>query len=125
MIPAQPPLAARRWDVVDIDFGNPVGHEQGKHRPAIVLSNDAFNRATGLVCVLPISSARISPKYPAEVAIADMPGILTAGVVLVQQIRTVSAGRITGVRGPAKDPVLHREIREALWAFCAFEEDVH
>jgi mRNA interferase MazF len=113
-------VIGKRWDVVNADFGVPVGHEQGKHRPALVISNDGFNRATNMATVLPITSQRTTPKYPSEVALPKMPGIVEAGVIMIQQIRTISADRITSVRGPAKDPVLQREVKDALWTFLGF-----
>lgn len=110
-------MNAGRWDVVEVDFGGPaVGHEQAKRRPAVVISNDHFNRAAGLLTVLPITS-RQTAKYPAEVEFDDMPGIVSRGVIMVHQIRTVSQTRVERVRGPLKDPVLQRRIVEAIAVF--------
>lgn len=107
-----PPPA--RWDIVWIDFGVPIGHEQGKDRPALVVSVDGFNKATGLVTVCPFSS-RSGIKYPSEVAFPSLPGILdSGGVLMVQQIRTLSQVRIRRIAGPVKDPVLQRLVAEAL-----------
>src|SRR5581483_12432816 len=51
-------MSAPRWaEVWDVDFGNPVGHEQGKQRPAVVVSADWFNETRAqLHFVVPISS---------------------------------------------------------------------
>jgi mRNA-degrading endonuclease toxin of MazEF toxin-antitoxin module len=43
-----------------------------------------------------------------------MPGILTPGVLLAHQIRTISTNRVVNIRGPLKDPVLQRAIVEAI-----------
>jgi mRNA-degrading endonuclease toxin of MazEF toxin-antitoxin module len=110
-----------RWDVVWVDFGVPVGHEQGKARPALVVSHDGFNAVTGLMTVCPITGARTAPKYPSEVAIPALPGILqNAGVVLAQQIRTVSQARLQMIAGPMKDPVLQRQVSDALRALLPY-----
>jgi mRNA interferase MazF len=106
---------ASRWDIVDVDFGVPVGHEQAKVRPAVVVSHDGLNHNADLATVCPITSARTQPKYPSEVAVPDLPGILTAGVVMAQQIRTVSISqRVRRVRGRLEDPVLRRRVYEAI-----------
>lgn len=106
-----------RWDIVEVDFGTPVGHEQGKVRPALIVSNDGLNQNADLATVCPITGARTNAKYPSEVEIPELPGILMAGVLMGQQIRTISISkRIRGVRGPLADPVLRRRVYEALAA---------
>lgn len=99
-----------------MDFGTTVGHEQAWVRPAVVVSNDGLNQKAKLATVCPITSARTAPRYPSEVAMPNMPGILTPGVLLGQQIRTVSTDRVVKIRGPLKDPVLQRVIVEAICA---------
>jgi mRNA interferase MazF len=106
-----------RWDIVEVDFGVPVGHEQAKLRPALIVSHDGLNHNADLATVCPITGARTKPKYPSEVEIPDLPGILDAGVLMGQQIRTVSISkRIKGIRGPLADPVLRRRVYEAIAA---------
>lgn len=112
----------RRWDIVDASFPEAVGHEQGKHRPHLVLSNDQFNQRSGLVALVPLTSARTQAKYPSEVELPGLPGICDAGVIMVQQLRTLSQNRVTRVRGPLKDPVLQRKVREAVVAFLDLDE---
>lgn len=42
-----------------VDFGEPVGHEQGCRRPAVVISADQLNRSRAeLAVVLPITTTR-------------------------------------------------------------------
>ncbi len=68
-----------RWDIVDVDFGTPVGHEQAKLRPALIVSHDGLNHNADLATVCPITGARTKAKYPSEVEIPTLPGILDAG----------------------------------------------
>jgi len=107
-------LAPSRWDIVDIDFGDPIGHEQAWVRPAVVLSHDGLNRNARLAVVCPITGARTAPRFPSEVVMPNMPGILTPGLLYAHQIRTVSTDRVLRIRGPLKDPVLQREIITAV-----------
>ena len=38
-------------DIVFLDFDPQVGHEQAKRRPALVLTGQRYNRASGLAVV--------------------------------------------------------------------------
>ena len=46
---------AKQGDVVWLDFDPSEGHEIRKRCPAVVLSSNAYNRATGFVIVAPIT----------------------------------------------------------------------
>ena len=74
-----------RGDIVWLSFTPQAGHEQAGHRPALVLSPEAFNDKTGLALCCPITS-RVR-GYPFEV---DLPstGPVT-GVVLADQIKSL------------------------------------
>jgi len=49
-------------DIVFLDFDPQVGREQAKRRPALVLTDLRYNRASGLAVVCPLTS-KIKP-YP-------------------------------------------------------------
>lgn len=46
----------RQGDIVLVDFDPTAGHEPRKTRPALVVSNDLFNRSTNMTIVCPITS---------------------------------------------------------------------
>ena len=74
-----------RGDVVKMSFDPQSGHEQAGWRPALVVSPGAYNRASSLALLCPITS-RVK-GYPFEVALpADF---AINGVVLVDQIRSL------------------------------------
>lgn len=75
----------RRGDFVALAFRPEVGHEQHGLRPALVVSHDAFNRATGFCMVCPIT--RTDRSHPFHVAIPA--GGRVEGVVLADQLRSV------------------------------------
>jgi mRNA interferase MazF len=62
------------------------GHEQGKRRPALVISPAAYNRRAELCIACPITSK--AKGYPFEVALP--PGHGATGVVLADQVRSLS-----------------------------------
>jgi len=42
-----------------VDFAEPVGHEQGYRRPAVIVSDDRLNRSrAGLAIVIPLTTTR-------------------------------------------------------------------
>ena len=76
-------------DIVFLNFDPQVGREQAKRRPALVLTDMRYNRASGLAVVCPITSKR--KPYPFA-----LPITLDAveGAVLVDQLKSIDwAGR--------------------------------
>ncbi|MGC8635129.1 MAG: type II toxin-antitoxin system PemK/MazF family toxin [Candidatus Limnocylindrales bacterium] len=104
-----------RSAVVRVALGPAAGHEQGGTRPALVVSYEPFHRS-GLVTVCPITAARDAARYPGEVAIpVGAAGQTRPGVILCQQLRTISLGRVAGAPdGRLTDPGLRRAVRLAL-----------
>jgi mRNA interferase MazF len=74
-----------KGDLITLTFDPQSGHEQRGRRPALVVSNDLFNRHTGLCIACPITST--SREYPFHVSIPVGEG--AAGVVMVEQVRSV------------------------------------
>lgn len=98
-----PRYLPRKGDLVTFAFRPDAGHEQHGRRPALVVSNDLFNQATGFSLVCPIT--RTDRSNPFHVPLPA--GARVTGVVLADQLRSVDhAAR--GVRrlGPAPDGLL-------------------
>ena len=93
----------RRGDFVTLTFDPQSGHEQRGRRPALVVSNDLFNKHAGLCIACPVTNAR--RDYPFHVTIPDDCDV--TGVVMVEQVRSVDF-RARNVKrlGPAPDAVL-------------------
>ena len=51
-----PSYVPQKGDFITISFDPQSGHEQKGRRPALVVSNDLFNKATGLAIVCPITN---------------------------------------------------------------------
>ncbi len=74
-----------RGHFVRTDFNPSLGREQAGSRPAVVLSDTAYNARTGLAVLCPITG---QPKgYPFEVPIPD--GLPVYGVVLVDAVKSL------------------------------------
>ncbi|MCW7546614.1 MULTISPECIES: endoribonuclease MazF [Photorhabdus] len=55
-------------DIIWIDFDPVAGHEQGGHRPAVVLSPFAYNNKVGLLLCVPCTTK--VKDYPFEVELS-------------------------------------------------------
>ena len=75
----------KRGDAVWLNFNPQAGHEQAGHRPAVVLSPEAYNTKTGLAIFCPITNQ--VKGYPFEVSLPD--GLEVSGVILSDQIKSL------------------------------------
>jgi len=77
----------RQRDIIWLDFDPTRGSEIRKRRPALVLSRDAFAKATGFIVVNPITSTvREMPQF---FTLPD--GLKTKGQVVTSQFRSLDA----------------------------------
>jgi len=104
-----------RWAVVRVALDPATGHEQGGTRRALVVSYEPFHRS-GLATVCPITAARDEASYPGEVAIpVGTAGQTRPGLILCQQVRTISLERVLGAPdGRLADVRVRRAVRLAL-----------
>jgi mRNA interferase MazF len=101
------PYEPRKGDIVQLFFEVRRGTEQHGWRPALVISNDRFNSATGMAIVCPIT--RSDRGYPFHVAVESSSNV--EGRIMVDQIRSVDfsarrARRIGTAPGTLVDEVL-------------------
>lgn len=75
----------RKGDLIALTFDPQSGHEQRGRRPALVVSNDLFNKHTGLCIACPITNTR--RDYPFHVAVPDAEGV--TGHVMVEQVKSI------------------------------------
>src|SRR6266511_963926 len=74
-----------KGDFVAVSFDPQSGHEQRGRRPALVVSNDLFNRHTGLCIACPITNT--SRDYPFHVTIPAGEGV--TGFIMVEQVKSI------------------------------------
>lgn len=100
-----------------VDFGAGAGHEQAGVRPALVLSNDGFNRHFPLATVLPLTKfeGKRRSVYSFEIVLpAGVAGNPVASIVMPHQARTVSRERILSRMGRLQEPHLQADIEDRL-----------
>jgi len=71
-------------DIAWLNFDPQVGHEQGRRRPALVLTDQRYNRASGLVVVCPLTSKRKLHPFSLPVVVDKV-----EGAVLVDHIKSM------------------------------------
>ncbi len=104
MIPATP----RRGDLWLVDFGEPVGHEQGRKRPAVVMSSDHLNdSAASLVIVVPVTSTRWGLPSHVEIETGQS-GLAHTSYAKAEDVKSVSQGRMVIRYGSADVRVVHQ-----------------
>lgn len=79
------PYIPQKGDFVTLTFDPQSGHEQKGRRPALVISNDLFNKHTGMAIVCPLTSTQRG--YPFHVAVKDNPDI--HGFIMVEQVKSI------------------------------------
>jgi mRNA interferase MazF len=104
----------KRWDAFWADLDYPVGSEQGgQRRPVLVVSNDGFNEASSLVTVLPMTKLEGKKRkvYTHEVVLPEaVLGTGVSSIVMPQQIRTISRGRLLQRIGALDDVEKQEEV---------------
>lgn len=75
----------KQGDIIYVNFNPRKGHEQKGERPAIVVSNNIFNKMNNLKLVCPITSSE--PKNPLKVPLIGK--IKTTGTILCDQVKSL------------------------------------
>jgi mRNA interferase MazF len=74
----------KKGDFISLSFDPQAAHEQKGRRPALVVSNDLFNKHTGLAIVCPVTNT--DRGYPFHLAIPS--GTRLTGFVMVEQVKS-------------------------------------
>jgi mRNA interferase MazF len=75
----------KKGDLITLNFDPQSGHEQKGRRPALVVSNELFNKATGMAMVCPLTNT--DRGIPFHVPVADKTAL--TGFVMVEQIKSI------------------------------------
>jgi mRNA interferase MazF len=96
-------------DIAWLDFDPQAGREQAKRRPALVVTEQSYNRASGLVIVCPLTSRR--KPYPFA-----LPTTLdkVEGAVLVDHVKSMDWSERKAKFHSKADPALLRKVRAYL-----------
>lgn len=94
----------QKGDLIALTFDPQSGHEQRGRRPALVISNDLFNKHTGLCIVCPITNT--DRHFPFHVPIPESTKV--TGFVMVEQVKSIDfRTRSAKLIGQASEEILH------------------
>lgn len=75
----------KQGDIIKLNFGPTKGHEQSGYRPALVISNNFFNKLSGIRILCPITNTDNS--YPLHIGLDER--TKTTGFILCEQVKAV------------------------------------
>ena len=109
----------KQYTICLVNLGNEIikGIQNGL-RPAIILSNNIFNRLSSCVVIAPISS-KINKQYknPSHVAIGVSEGLKTNSIILLEQIRIINKDSITKYIGNVVNDNILKQIKKGMSIF--------
>lgn len=74
----------QKGDLVILTFDPSAGHEQQGRRPALILSNEAFNKALGLAVACPITNTNRNFPFHVELKSENL-----TGFIMTEQIKSI------------------------------------
>lgn len=97
-------------DIVWIDLDPVTGTEQAGRRPGIVITDRAYHEVSSRAVICPITTRR--RDWPTEYPLPD--GLVTRGVVLVDQVRSIDRAERHLRRIEQAPPEVLRQVRGRL-----------
>ncbi|WP_457551419.1 type II toxin-antitoxin system PemK/MazF family toxin [Desulfobacula sp.] len=82
-----------RGDIIWADLNPTIGHEQSGKRPVLVLSHEVFNKRSGTVIVVAITSQPQKAGFPLTLELQES-NLPKLSWVKISQIRTLSVKRL-------------------------------
>jgi len=96
-------------DIVWMDFDPQLGKEQARRRPALVLTDQAYNRASGLALVCPLTSRRKPYPFALPTVVDDV-----EGAVLVDHLKSMDWSARKASFHSKAEPALLSKVRAYL-----------
>jgi mRNA interferase MazF len=100
------PPSPSRGEIWRVDFDPVRGHEQGRARPALIISNDVLNHgAANMVTVIPVTTKARPIRAFLRI---DPPegGLPQTSYLICDQVRTVSKQRLGKRFGVVAPPIV-------------------
>ncbi|MBD1226376.1 type II toxin-antitoxin system PemK/MazF family toxin [Xenorhabdus griffiniae] len=104
------PYLPKRNDIIFLDFEPVKGKENGKYRPALVLSSEEYNKKTGLVIICPISTSIRGGMTEVPVNNLAKTSVVAASLVQTLSWKDRKSQFVTEAESDVMDEVLTRLI---------------
>lgn len=101
------PYVPEAGHIVVMNFDPQVGREQAKRRPALVLTDQRYNRASGLAVVCPLTSQRKPYPFALPTTVDQV-----EGAVLVDQLKSMDWSGRKAIFHSKADPALFHKVRQ-------------
>ena len=104
-----------KWELYFCNLDPTQGSVQRGTRPVLIISTDSVNHHLAVSTVLPLSSVKENEKiYPTEILLPpEITGLPKLSVAMIQQIRTISHGRLVNKVGVITEEATREKILEA------------
>jgi mRNA interferase MazF len=102
-------------DITWLDFDPQAGREQGKRRPALVLTDQGYNRASGLAVVCPLTSKRKPYPFALPVIVDEV-----EGAVLVDHLKSMDWVARNAAFHSKADPAVLSQVRAYISVLLRF-----
>lgn len=109
----------QQGDIVLLDSDPQSGREQREPRPALVVSNTAFNRFTNLAMVCPITSK--DNGFPLHISLDER--TRTQGVVLCEQVKSLDLHARSAKRYETVPDDIIEEVADLIAQFVGFPKN--
>jgi mRNA interferase MazF len=103
-----------RGEIFYADLGNPIGSEQGGHRPVLILQSDPLNQNSPTVIVAPTTSIIKLPFLQAHCILPANRPLRERSMVLTEQVRAIDRQRLGAYIGRLQA----KELRDVEQALC-------
>jgi mRNA interferase MazF len=100
------PYIPQAGDIIWLDFDPQAGREQAKRRPALVVTDQSYNRASGLVIVCPLTGRRKPYPFALPVTVDQVDG-----AVLVDHIKSLDWATRKAAFHSKAEPALLAKVR--------------
>lgn len=101
------PYVPEAGDIIMLDFDPQVGREPAKRRPALVVTDQRYNRASGLAVVCPLTSKRKPYPFALPLTVDQV-----EGAVLVDQLKSMDWALRRAKFHSKADPALVNKVRQ-------------
>jgi len=90
----------KKGDLVILTSDSQAGHEQKGRRPALIISNEVFNKALGLAIACPITNTNRDFPFHVEISSEKL-----SGFIMTEQIKSIDykARKVTFVEKVDED----------------------
>lgn len=98
----------RRGDIFWAELEKRSGSIQSGVRPVVIFQNEAGNKFSSTVIIVPLTSSRSKKKLPTHVTVSEECGVPSESVALMEQITTINKSQLMEKLGECDEAAMKR-----------------